>query len=243
VILLPDTSDDDALRERLARLERDPRDAANIRYRAGTLLRDLASYTVNVTVAPEAGIELLDAYDVRHVLGTFMETSEACHAELLQNPKTGPPPDGGSACNGPSSVLVHLAWLLGERSAATRMIEIALDPVVVARLPKTRFWDAYFAALQGVARRTAFTLPQLELRGPETYWFRCMELARALARGADPAPYFAAVNAAFEKQNRDRRSTDWLSVDGDGNKPVKWNFRASSLRLAASRSPGSCNAE
>src|SRR5690349_6362553 len=112
------------LRERLARLETDPRDAADIRYRAGTLLRELSSYAVNVTATPEAGLELLDQYDTRYVLGKYMETSEVCHAELLQNPKTGPAPDGGSACNGPSSVLVHLAWLLQEHSAAARMIDI-----------------------------------------------------------------------------------------------------------------------
>jgi single-stranded DNA-binding protein len=60
-----------------------------------------------------------------------------------------------------------------------------------------------------------------------------MELARSLSSGADATRFFAATNAAFEKQNRDRRITDWLSVDGDGNKPVKWNLRAASLRVAA----------
>ena len=230
--MTPDGPDDAHLCDRLARLETDTRDAANIRYRAGTLLQLLASYAVNVAPTPEAGITLLGQYDARLVLRRFMETSEECQAELLQNPKSGPAPDGGSACNGPSSVLVHVAWLLQEHGAAARMIDIALDPVVVARLPKARFWDDYFTALQSVAHRTAFELPTLKLRGPETYWYTCIELARALASGADATRFFAATNAAFEKLNRDRRITDWLSVDGDGNKPVKWNLRAESLRCA-----------
>src|SRR6186713_636607 len=137
--MTPEGPDDAHLCERLARLETDPRDAANIRYRAGTLLRLLATYAVNVAPTPEAALELLDRYDARHVLEKFMESSETCHADLLRNPKTGPAPDGGSACNGPSSVIVHLAWLLGDRSAAARMMEIALEPVVVGRLPKARF--------------------------------------------------------------------------------------------------------
>ena len=158
------TSDDAALRERLARLETDPRDAANIRYRAGTLLRDLASFAVNVTVAPEAGLELLDTYDVRHVLRTFMETSEACHAELLGIPGRDPRQTAGALAMDRAAFSCTSPGSSGNARPQTRMIDIALDPVVIARLPKVRFWDAYFAALQGVARRTRLRAPEARAR-------------------------------------------------------------------------------
>ncbi len=231
--MTPDLISRDALlREALACLDTSAADAMSIRNKAAVLLRELASLVVNAADTPERGRDLLQQYDAPRVLQVFLETSEICHSELLRNLRTGPNPDGGAACNGPISAVVHLAWLIDHRVAAARVVDIALDPVVVTRLPKAKFWDAYFVAMRGVARRMPFEIPDLKLRGLEKYWFSCIQLAAALASGADAAPFVAAAEIAFQNQNRDKRSIDWLSVDGDGNAPVKWNIRVASLRLA-----------
>lgn len=225
-------SPDSLIQNALSRLDAEGATASDVRNGAVRALSSMASLVVNVAESPDKAGALLESYDARRIVQRLLEASELCHAELLQDPKTGPTPDGGIAANGPSSVIVHLAWLLEERAAAARMIEIALDPVVVARLPKAKFWSAYFVALRGVARGSPFEPPQIKVRGLEKYWFCCMELAAALATQADAAPLVTAANAEFERLNRDQRITDWLSIDGDGRKPVKWSLRVASLLRA-----------
>jgi hypothetical protein len=220
------------LRGVVARLDTEGTAASDARNGAVRALREMASLAVNVADSPETACNLLASYDARRIIQRLLEASELCHAALLRDPKAGPTPDGGIAANGPSSVVVHLAWLIDEHAAAARMIEIALHPVVIARLPKARFWDAYFIALGGVARASPFELPQLKLRGLEKYWFCCMQLAGAVASQTDRTPFVAAAKAEFEKLNRDSRITDWLSVDGDGRVPVKWSIRLASLLKA-----------
>lgn len=230
-------SPDSLIRNALSRLDAGGASAIDVRNVAVEALRSMASLVVNVAATPETASELLESYDARHVVRRLLETSELCHAELLRNPKTGPTPDGGIAANGPSSVVVHLAWLLEEHAAAARMVDIALDPVVVAHLPKARFWNAYFLALHGVARRRPFEPPQMKLGGLEKYWFSCIRLAAALASQTDTTTLVAAAQAEFERLNRDKRITDWLSVDGDGRAPVKWNLRVTSLLRAIPVTP------
>ena len=38
-------------------------------------------------------------------------------------------------------------------------------------------------------------------------------------------PVRATVVESFEARNRDRRFTDWIGLDGDGEQPVRWDFR------------------
>jgi hypothetical protein len=227
-----ESSQEAQIRGALERLEANSSDVVGVRNRAAPLLCQLGSLAVNVGGTPEEGRGLLEKYEGSRVLQVFLASSEACHVKLLRDPRKGPTPDGGPACNGPVSVVVHLAWLLGDHAAAGRVIELALDPVVVQRLPKARFWDAYFAAMRAVAHRAAIELPALKPRGLERYWLACMELAAALASGADPTLFIERSEAAFQKQNRDQRSTDWLSIDGDGRAPVKWSLRIASLQAA-----------
>jgi hypothetical protein len=221
-----------SLRKALTRLDTAGLSASEVRNGAIRALCDMASLAVNRTDTPEQARELLASYDAPRIVHRLLETAGLCHTELLHNPKTGPTPDGGLAANGPSSVVVHLAWLIDEQAAAARMLELALDPVVVARLPKARFWQAYFQVLRDGAQASAVEVPEVKLRGLEKYWFSCMQLAAALINGGNRTPFVAAAHTEFERINRDKRITDWLGVDGDGNAPVKWNLRVTSLLRA-----------
>jgi hypothetical protein len=217
------------IRDAVSRLDAAGATASEVRNGALRAVQSLASLAVNAADTPETARKLLESYEARRVVQRLLEASDICHGELCRNPKTGPTPDGGIAANGPSSVAVHLAWLLDERAAAARMVEIALDPAVIARLPKAKLWGAYFAVLQGVARKTPVELPRLAPKGLEKYWLACMELAAALARQTDTTALAAAAQAEFAKLNRDKRVTDWLAVDGDGHAPVRWSLRIASL--------------
>ena len=80
------------------------------------------------------------------------------------------------------------------------------------------------AAVVNVHRgtRTEVALPRV--KGHEKYYFPYVRyMTAADAQEAEAAR--VAITESFEARNRDRRFKDWIGLDGDGERSVRWDFR------------------
>jgi hypothetical protein len=56
-----------------------------------------------------------------------------------------------------------------------------------------------------------------------------LHLISDMSYGRDKADALSEVERAFKARNQDKRLIDWRSIDGDGKRPVKWDFRRQAL--------------
>ena len=56
-----------------------------------------------------------------------------------------------------------------------------------------------------------------------------ISLMVAITSESDPTDAIAAIDDSFDTRNKDKRLTDWEMIDGDGNVPVRWDFRKATL--------------
>jgi hypothetical protein len=127
--------------------------------------------------------------------------------------------------------LVHILWLLDlDGHIVQKYIELLLAPWMKQKFGGTKFWIAYIHAIAVFSRIPASLALKPKLAGYEKFWEPYLDfMAGAISREE------FAVRAAnsFAKRNNQSKCIDWLSLDGDAKKPVKWDFRyAAILRKA-----------
>lgn len=131
--------------------------------------------------------------------------------------------------------LVHFATVLGSSNIALQQLLRAVEsPLAVSYFPLTGIWRAYTAALVSLHRGGSNHVALPKLRGHEKYYLPYVRyMAAQDAQELDAAR--VAVTESFGARNRDRRFTDWIGLDGDGQKPVRWDFRLFAIDAGRTR--------
>jgi hypothetical protein len=132
---------------------------------------------------------------------------------------------------------VHLALLLDDGAAARRAVDMSLAARDLGRVQRDKFWGAYADGLSALLQERPFGMAGLKLSGFQRSLEPYLHLLAAFAAGADPADALRSVDEAFQKRQVDKRSTDWTGVNGDGNRPVRWDFRRTAIVNAARLRP------
>jgi len=130
--------------------------------------------------------------------------------------------------------LVHIAWLVDRCPAANALLNICVDPQVCKFFPHTKFWAEYIRAIGCLRDREQYEPVVPKVRGYEQYWVPYLTLIADLTSSRDSSTSRREIKDTFLKRNGDKRLLDWRMIDGDGNRPVQWDFRECSiLRFAA----------
>lgn len=134
--------------------------------------------------------------------------------------------------------LVHFAAILGLSETPLRQLLRAVESQLAASyFPLSGIWRSYAAALVNLHQggNAPLTLPKP--RGFEKYYMPYVRYITAKDTDELDAARMA-VAESFESRNRDRRFTDWIGLDGDGGRPVKWDFRLFAIDTGRTKS---CN--
>ena len=121
--------------------------------------------------------------------------------------------------------LVHFAAVLGSTDTAlTQLLRAVESPLAARHFPLSGIWRSYAAALVNLYRRVSTEEALPKAKGHEKYYLPYVRYMTAANADEEKAARVAVVES-FEARNRDRRFTDWIGLDGDGEKPVRWDFR------------------
>ncbi len=124
---------------------------------------------------------------------------------------------------------VHIAWLVGEWDAARSLLTICTDHRVSEHFPLTRFWSEYHRAIDCLTSQQQYSPQVANLRGYERYWSYYLALISDLTHARDTAATLQEISHSFAVRNKDTRHVDHAMIDGDGEQPVKWDFRTCSI--------------
>ncbi len=126
----------------------------------------------------------------------------------------------------------HLALLLGLDGPARTYSRLAVAPeTIVGKLPY--FWNGYAESYAALLDGKPVRVPGFKkLRGEEKYWIHYIELMALLSQGDPPGEKVEELRALFLKRQSDKRINDWEGLEGDGKRPVKWDFRLEALLCA-----------
>ena len=171
---------------------------------------------------PTSGIAALNDLDCREHLERILECNSRIWDALRSNGRP-------SAAVSHNITAAHVATLVGEHDLARDLIQPALDATVINHFPLTPFWRGYATALDGFFTQSTFTFPNIKLKGYEKHWMPYISLMVAITSESDPTDAIAAIDDSFDTRNKDKRLTDWEMIDGDGNVPVRWDFRKATL--------------
>ena len=171
---------------------------------------------------PPSGIATLHDLDCHEHLERMLD----CNTRLCDSLLTGGRPTGAVSHN---ITATHVALLLGNSALARDLLQPSLDSRVLDHFPLTSFWRCYATALNGFVTQSVFVTPDINLKGYEKHWMPYVSLMAAIVNGADTADSIAIIDESFNKRNRDKRLTDWEMIDGDGNVPVRWDFRKATI--------------
>jgi hypothetical protein len=132
--------------------------------------------------------------------------------------------------------LVHFAAVLGCSETAMRQLLRAVEsPLAVSYFPLSGIWRSYAVALVNLHRgvNTQVALPKP--KGHEKYYLPYVRYMTAPdAQELDAAR--VALAESFAARNQDRRFTDWIGLDGDWEKPVRWDFRLFAIDAGRTKS-------
>lgn len=177
---------------------------------------------------PDA-IDSLKSADAATTIARIFDLNAGFFQALLDDPKGKVPAVSNDI------IPVHVSWLLGEFDLTARVLAICVDGNVSKRHPLTKFWQEYYRAIECLSRLNAYEPDLPKTKGYEKYWLPYLSLVSDLVQNRDITDTIVQLDELFAKRNKDRRLTDWKGHDGDGNQPVRWDFRkASILRFAES---------
>jgi len=123
---------------------------------------------------------------------------------------------------------LHFFWLLNlENSLVECYLDVLLDPTIAKHFPQTKFLKAYSEAAAVFMGRAVHLPIKPALSGYEKFWEPYYDFMVGAITAEDLA---IKARDSFERRNSQRRMIDWLNLDGDGRKPVKWDLRYESIR-------------
>lgn len=179
----------------------------------------------------DCGTEAQAWLDDHHLLAKLGELAADNESALIQLEATRTP--AVAIVNHPT--LIHYALLANASSDVTEsLIRAVQSEVARTYFPVSGLWRAYAAVLMSFIRMEPVNLPTLKPKGYEKFY------APYIAFMVAPSPESRAIarqeiDVSFQQRNKDRRYKDWVGLDGDGEKPVKWDFRLFTLELWANR--------
>ena len=133
-----------------------------------------------------------------------------------------------------SSELVHFASILKSPATLSFLLRAAESPLAAKYFPRAGIWNGYSAALVNLHREDIRPMAVPQPKGHEKYFVPYIELMTAADNTQLDAARLA-IAASFEVRNRDRRFTDWLGLDGDGNRPVRWDLRLYAIEASRTK--------
>ena len=172
---------------------------------------------------PQSGIDYLRSRDVSAIVQRIADLNNNLYQSLIQN--DGPP----AAAVDNRITPVHIAWLIHEWDVAGRILAICTDVRVEKHFPPTKFWAEYHRAIECLVSWKPYNPELPKLRGYEKHWVPYLNLIATLTLNHELTDARKEIAESFVKRNRDKRLTDWEMIDGDGKRPVQWDFRETSI--------------
>ena len=108
--------------------------------------------------------------------------------------------------------------------AMQQLVRAVASPLAKSHFPLSGIWRSYAAALVNLHRGERAQIDVPKAKGYEKYYLPYVQLMVA-ADEMQIGTARAAIAESFSTRNRDRRFTDWFGLDGDGQSPVRWDFR------------------
>ena len=128
--------------------------------------------------------------------------------------------------NDPS--FVHIFWLLKLDADTVRSyVELLLDSAITRYFPHTKFWEEYSRAVAVFSGLAVTTGTKPKLVGYEKFWEPYLDF---MAGTISTQEFAIRARTSFATRNGQSKSIDWMSLDGDAKKPVKWDFRYASIQ-------------
>jgi hypothetical protein len=135
----------------------------------------------------------------------------------------------GAILNQPE--LIHYALLAQASSEATTQLVRAVEsPVACSYFPISGIWRSYASAIVSFVRKQPVTVAIPRPKGYEKFYVPYLAFMSAATREEREAA-LKEIEASFHQRNKDRRCKDWLGLDGDGETPVRWDFRSFTLAM------------
>lgn len=125
---------------------------------------------------------------------------------------------------------IHCAWLLEEHKMAEDLVSHLNKDFL--KPPVGSFWRAYGDGMFAVANHQHFTSTiSKDLIDAQIYWIKYIDLMSAVCNFQDTSLLAKSVAKSFIDRNRDcGLGIEELPVEGNGNQPVNWDYRAVSLQ-------------
>jgi hypothetical protein len=179
------------------------------------------SQAVTETATPSEGVTLLRGLGIETALREFTLMNQSAFSQLNSGVMK------FAVCNEPT--LICLAWFIGDSDGAKGLLEVTHSEKVLRHFPLTGFWWEFSVGLLCLTDRLHYEFPVLKVKGYEHYLMPYLHLISDMSYGRDKADALSEVERAFKARNQDKRLIDWRSIDGDGKRPVKWDFRRQAL--------------
>ena len=188
---------------------------------SGALYMGLSAAVTTTADASEADRFFL-AIRMHEAINEFSKINGSAYDALLSGAA-----EGAAVTNDPT--LLCLAWFCGVSDAARSMLEILRDDRVRRVSPLTRFWAEFARGLIVLHDKGHYEAEELKVRGYEYHWKPYLRLISALSKQSGVAIALSEVEQSFQRRNQDKRLLDWRTIDGDGKRPVRWDFRREAL--------------
>ena len=131
-----------------------------------------------------------------------------------------------------SPEIMHYPALATVSDEASRaLIDAASNPIARRHFPLGGIWAGYADALARFLNGCSRTMEVPKPRGFEKFIVPYIHYMCAPDE-VERARWRLGILASFARRNRDRRLRDWVGFDGDGERPVKWDFRLYALERA-----------
>lgn len=121
--------------------------------------------------------------------------------------------------------LIHFALIVNDLQCACSLALCATDPTTLKFFPLNGIWKAYVFALTRFVAARSIDVPVLpKCKGYERFFVPYVNymLNPTVENESE-------MTSSFVTRNQDRRYTDWVGLDGDGTKPVRWDLGAWTL--------------
>jgi hypothetical protein len=187
---------------------------------SSSLSRAISHAVCNAPTA-DSGLTLLHELGITKALHEFTALNRWALGKLDAGPVE------SAVVNEPT--LLCLAWFCADRECAAMMLDVLRSPKVQRHFPLTGFWREFSTGLVCLADRQLYDISPFKPKGYQRYLMPYLSLISDRTYGRDTRATLAEVDLAFQTRNRDKRCTDWHTIDGDGNRPVRWDFRRETL--------------
>lgn len=184
-------------------------------------ITDYSSFEASRSFLAESGLETMLSELAADNLSTLLELERSGKVSraVLNRPE-----------------LLHFAALCeAESTTVDALVQVVSSRLARSYFPLPGIWSSYADALVAFMSGSVATaqVPKMVKGAAARYLpyihFMCAE-------PEDRAAAALEAELSFKRWNREKRTTDWLGLDGDGKIPVAWDFRLAALRLGANNS-------